>query len=255
VTDFVVVYRTIDPIAGEMLTDILVQHGIAARLIGTRNAAAIGVAPAVLDKRIEVPASQAVEALDVLRSFTDFSDGDSDDDGGGDAAEVGATGGAASDDGSGPPRLSALLAAGSCIAIFGGSHFYARRPWTGLVIACAQLVAIGLLLRAHDWPTTCAGLMMFFGLLAVDVAGGQLAVRAHNRHRTARPVRQLAGGVMGVASLAAVAFTAAPHVPEPRDRSDVAHEDSIYEGGRDTHRFSDRPRLLHEVVPLIPSAR
>src|SRR5262245_21573586 len=66
---FVIVHRSYDPIQAEFLGELLRENHIAARVIGTRSAALIGVGPNAMQLHIEVPASQAGAATDFLEAF------------------------------------------------------------------------------------------------------------------------------------------------------------------------------------------
>lgn len=65
----VTVHRSSDPIQVDMLGALLRANGIAARVLGTRHGAAIGVSQHILELHIEVPQSQAGEATDFLEAF------------------------------------------------------------------------------------------------------------------------------------------------------------------------------------------
>lgn len=64
--EFVVVVRPVDAIEGEMMLQVLRDHDIECRLLGTRNAALIGVGPQATPLRIEVPTTQVKAARALL---------------------------------------------------------------------------------------------------------------------------------------------------------------------------------------------
>ena len=68
---YVIVHRSYDPIQTDMIGELLRENGIAARVLGTRHGAVIGVAQNILQMHIEVPRSQAGQATDFLEAFFD----------------------------------------------------------------------------------------------------------------------------------------------------------------------------------------
>ena len=214
--NYVIVHRTFDPIQADIIGQIMRENGIAARVLGTRHGAVIGVAQNILQQHIEVPASQAGEATDFLEVFlagdgaellrdehgldcTDDEELDSD-----------------ADDRSGgrPGARRPLLAGGSVALLFGGSHFYCQRPWTALVLVAGQVIAVFNIL--HDrWSAVVAGITMFIALLALDFIGGQFAVRAHNRGVRPSAFRQLITGAAFVAAAGSLGAFVGPRVSHP----------------------------------------
>lgn len=197
----VIVYRTSDPIQADMLGALLRENGIAACVLGTRHGAAIGVGQHILELHIDVPHSQAGTATDFLEAFFE-SDGSAllaehagfapepdDEDGDEDRA---------------PLRAAALpgtqpLAAGlAALALLGGSHFYARRPVTALMLAAGQLAAIAFAFVACAAPPV-HGAVVVAALLGLDFLGGQVAVRARRRGVHTSAARQLVTGTVFVA--------------------------------------------------------
>jgi hypothetical protein len=133
----VIVYRTTDPIQADMLGALLRENDIAARVLGTRHGAAIGVSQHILELYIEVPQAQAGPATDFLEAFFD-SDGaallaehagfapEGDDDGGDDREpndEAGEAGEAGDDRPRGPGTwalavgVAALVAGAAMVAV------------------------------------------------------------------------------------------------------------------------------------------
>jgi predicted dehydrogenase len=62
----VTVYKCDDALHGETLASILRDNGVNARLLGTRHAALIGVAPHTVQLRIEVPFSEEEKARELI---------------------------------------------------------------------------------------------------------------------------------------------------------------------------------------------
>lgn len=229
---YVIIHRTHDPFQADLLGDLLRENGIAARVLGTRHGAAIGVGQNILEQHIEVPQSQAGEATDFLESYFE-SDGASllDEQIGLDEEpedEPAARAGGAEP----AVPLRPLFAGAATSLLFGGSHLYARRPWTALVLAAGQVLALANL-RSMQWHTVATGLVMFLIILLTDLCGGQVAVRSYNRaigrdmgpgnvradmaHGVrVSPVRQLALGVVLVALAGTVGALVGPHMPAPK---------------------------------------
>jgi hypothetical protein len=168
---FVIVHRTYDPIQADLLGDLLRDAGVAARVTGTRSGAAIGVGQNILEVSIAVPADQAGEATDFLEAY--FAGQPEEMPGADDAL----------DDEEGSPQdrpLRPLFAAGSAFITFGVGHLYARRPWTAAALAAGQAVAIYFLVAGQRWDDWTIGATMLIGVIAADVVGSMIAVRAYN---------------------------------------------------------------------------
>src|SRR5581483_5183158 len=184
------VFRTKDPVEGELVLGLLTQEGVDARLLGTRNAALIGVAANVFDLKIEVPREDADEAAEIIDAYVK---GERAQPGGDDAGGEEAGGDEAGDDE--PPRRRPLLAAGASLLVPGGGHFYARRIVTGLVIVLGHVGGFAALAQGAYVESTC-GWLIIVGLIAADLAGGQFAVRAWNRGARPSAWRELAAGAL-----------------------------------------------------------
>jgi hypothetical protein len=218
---YVIVHRTYDPIQADIIGQILRENEIAARVLGTRHGAVIGVAQNILQQHIEVPASQAGEATDFLEAFFEgdgaelLADQDFDDDEALEAAEEQV----ARD----PDIRRPLLAGGSVALLFAGSHFYSRRTWTALVIVVGQAIAVYNIM--HDqWSAVVAGVTMFSALLLLDFIGGQFAVRAYNRGARPSPFRQLITGAAFVAAAGTLGAVVGPRVDQPE--ADKQHHEA-----------------------------
>lgn len=145
----------------------------------------IGVGTSLTALRIEVPSSQLKVARELLAEMR--TEGD--------------------DEPLERPR-QAILAFGSCILFFGGSHFYARRPWTAGVLAITQLAA--LLLRG-PWPNGEIKSGSIATILVLDAVMGVRAARAYNRGVRPTPLRQAFVGLLWAVSAATVGVLYALH--------------------------------------------
>lgn len=216
---FVIIHRTYDPIQAEILGEIMRDNGLAARVLGTRNGALVGVAQNIMQLHIEVPAEQAGAATDFLEAYFE-SDGaqllreqgilaDDDED---DEPAV-----ADSDE---PAPLRPLFAAGSVLLMFGGAHWYVRRPATAILLACAQIYALSNVVGSA-WSEVATGLVMFGAVLTLDLVGGQLAVRSRNRGVSSSFARDLLNGTAFAAIAVAVASYVGPRIPVPKTEPDL----------------------------------
>lgn len=216
---YVTVHKTNDPIEAEMLEELLRDSGLDVRLLGTRNAALLGAAQHIMNLRLEVPAEQAEQAKELLKAYTAKGEPTAD-------QEVQASADEEKDWAQHRERLSHVKAAGATIVIFGGSHMYARRPYTSLFIALGQLVAFAGLLFGSYLEHNAATLL-FFGLLLFDLVFGQLAIYAWNRGERAGKGRQALSGLLAVLVLGVLGVLLAPHyVPRP-SREDLRYRSFI----------------------------
>jgi hypothetical protein len=233
--NYVIVCRTYDAIQADMLGDLLRENGIAARVLGTRHGALIGVGQNILQLHIEVPRSQAGEATDFLEAFfqgdgadllreavgTDDADDDDDDDDDDDGDEDDGDEEAAEPDLAAPAddarkALRPLFAAGLALlaSAIGGGHLYGRRFHTACLIAAGNVMALASVISL-EWRAVATGLAMYVTLLAFDLAGSQVAVRAYNRGVRASPLRQLITGALFLAMAGAIGGLVGPRIPEP----------------------------------------
>jgi hypothetical protein len=206
---YVTVHKTNDPIEAEMLEELLRDSGLDARLIGTRNAALLGAAQHIMNLRLEVPADQEELAKELLRAYSTKGEPS------GEQPEVQASAEEEKDWAQHRERLSHLKDGGATIVIFGGSHMYARRPYTTLFIALGQLLAlVGILFGSYLEHN--AATLLFFGLLLFDLLFGQLAISAWNRGERAGKGKQALSGLLAVVVLGTLGVLLAPHyVPRP----------------------------------------
>ncbi len=186
---FITVHRSQDPIAAEIVRDLLVDDGLDARLLG---GTAEGTLNFGAESRIDVRAEHEPRARRIIE------------------AHLGELGPAleSDDERASPPSLRALLAAGVVLCP-GGAHFYTRRPLTGGAILAGQLAMIVTMAAAG--PRAASGAALFAcGLLLYDLVAGQLAVRAWNRGARPAPLRQLAHAALLFMGMGAVAIACAP---------------------------------------------
>jgi hypothetical protein len=202
---FVIVHRTYDPIQADMLGDLLREAGLCARVTGTRSGALIGVAQNILEVHIAVPESQAGSATDFLESYF-AADGEPSSDG--PAAPR-------ADDQAGAAPLRPLLAAGTAFLTFGVGHLYARRPGTAAMLLAGQLVAMAFLFAGDGWREWTFGIAALGAIVACDVAGAIVAVRAHRNGVRRGRVRQVVTGALYVAGALAVAQIVTPRLVDP----------------------------------------
>jgi hypothetical protein len=205
-SSFVVVHRPTDPIEGEILTQVLRDEGIESRLIGTREGNLIGVPQFVLPLRIEVAASQEMAAEAVIRAYgeREVIEGESESDSDDEQQEKDEE--QEEDEDERPDRRSPVLAAGCVMLVFGGSHLYARRPWTSAVIGVTVLSGL-LMARRGVWPDRELGSVVVMALLVLDLVFGVRATKAYNRGERPSVGWQLGDGVF--LSLLATAVAAA----------------------------------------------
>ena len=227
---FVTVHRTFDAIEAEIVRDLLLEDGIAARLLGGAarpQAALFGTATAI-ESRIDVPAEEAERAgRQVAMHLEALSE-----------AQLDGADDESTPDPETPRPLRPLLAAGVVGICPGGAHFYARRPLVGLAILAGQAAALATLLG--NGPGRPAAAIALFALVVVDLVGGQLAVRAWNRGvRPSRP-RQAFAGALVLAGCGAFAAALGPLIERLPGRR------SPYRGAQQQvlRRAVDDPRTL-----------
>jgi hypothetical protein len=221
---YVIVHRSYDPIVIEHLGEMLREAGVAARVLGTRTAALIGVGSSITELHIEVPEIQAAEATEFLESYfaeegaellaaaglLDGDDGDDEDD-----EDEGDDERAGDDD---TRRLRPILAGASVVLTFGVGHVYARRPVTALILAAGQLGVFAILMMTRRWEQALGWYSAFGVIVLYDLVGSQIAVRAHNRGVRRGALAQLISGAAALGLVAAVASFVADRAHEWRPR-------------------------------------
>jgi hypothetical protein len=209
---FVIVHRTYDPIQADLVGDLLRDAGIAARVVGTRSGASIGVGQVIMEVHIAVPQSQAGHATDFLEEYLaatpDFADipdatGDGPDDADDDAAA------------SSEPRIRPMFAAGSAFLTFGIGHLYARRPFTAAALAAGQVVAMYYLFAGRQWDDWTTGMTLFVSILACDIVGATVAAASHRRGIRRGFAWQAGWGALYVGGSMALALAVGPALADP----------------------------------------
>jgi hypothetical protein len=162
---YTTVYRTTDPAIGELVAELFAREGIDARFRRV-SAALIGAGPQIFETRVDVASELEPRARELLA----------------DLEYVGAS--EQDPDPPTPTNLRRPMLAGVAFLVPGGGHFYARRVWTGLVMATA-------IVCTYFAATSCAaqgrtskgelGFGVFVALFLCDAIGGVLACRAENR--------------------------------------------------------------------------
>ena len=197
---FVEVVRLSDPITTQIVVSALLDQGLDARAIGTDNAALLGAGQSIFEQRVEVPEAQAerAEALarELLSSEAELP-GEEDFAPDIDEEEEPASEGTAS---LSPRRRG--IAAGLAFIFPGGSHYYARRPWTGVILTLLFFLGMFSLVGG----TSTSGVVATLGAPLMDMVGGQVAVGAVNRGEKASAAAQLGRGMMMAVLILAVAW-------------------------------------------------
>jgi hypothetical protein len=179
------------------------------------------VAQNILEAHISVPEDQAGQATDFLEAYFTGDGSDLE-------ADLLAAAGAPEEDEedeaeeaeeaepAADAALRPLLAAGAAFVTFGVGHLYARRPWTSATLAVGQGAALYYLLHAGaSWREWAIGFIMLGVVVASDLAGALVAVRAHNRGvRRGANWQVVAGGLM-VAGAMALAHAIGPILADP----------------------------------------
>jgi len=247
---FVIVHRTYDPIQADLLGDLMRDAGLAVRVTGTRSGAAIGVGQNILEVSIAVPADQAGEATDFLEAYFAGEPGETDDAAPEDEEEVA--------DAAERP-LRPLFAAGSAFITFGVGHLYARRPWTAAALAAGQVVAIYFLVAGQRWDDWTVGATMLIGVIAADVVGSMIAVRAHNAGVRRGSAFQAGMGLAYASAAMGFALAIGPTLADPSkgprpDKEQPSQRDPNQSDLRSS--FKDHPPFppLTNQHPANPSA-
>jgi hypothetical protein len=255
---FVIVHRTYDPIQADLLGDLLRDAGVAARVTGTRSGAAIGVGQNILEVSIAVPEAQAGEATDFLEAY--FAGGEE----ATAAAELPEDEDVEEREGEQAMRerpLRPLFAAGSSFITFGVGHLYARRPWTAAALAAGQAVAIYFLVVGQRWDDWTIGATMLVGVIAADLVGSMVAVRAYNVGIRRGAAFQSVVGLAYASAAIGLALAVGPTLADPTQGP--RRDEQAAPSARDPHQqdvrssFKDHPPFppLTNQHPANPSAR
>jgi hypothetical protein len=192
--DFVTVHRTSSALEAEILGDVLVESGLDARVLGARAGAAPLSLAIEREARVDVPAADAGAARRIIAEHLEA------------ARAASSSSPAEEDEPAAEGRLRPILAAGVVGVCPGGAHFYARRPLVGIAIAVGEMVSVVSLATSGDARFA----LVLCALLALDLAGGQLAVRAWNRGVRLTPPGQAFRGALVLAGAACVAIAGGP---------------------------------------------
>lgn len=210
--EFVIVYRSTNPIEAEIVEDVLREEGMTPHLIGTRSAALIGVTDYVLGLRIEVPQHQSEEAValvEALLNSEEFKAGaidepmpqdklllggnDDDDDNDDDLHQ-------AEEENQTTKKRKIALALPWFIPA--GAHFYLGRTVTGVLLCVYMLYGFALLIGAHPQ----VGAIFWLGGFFADLLISQ-ATFPRNRDEDIQPKsKQLLTGVIIGASMIGIAY-------------------------------------------------
>src|SRR5262249_3145761 len=143
------VFRTTDVAEGELMTELLQREGIGARFRRV-SAALIGAGPQIFETRVDVPVETEARARELLADLAYLggaaeTEAEHEADSGADSkreagseVEAGfrADADAEPEPEGAPPVIAKRrpLLAGIAFLVPGGGHFYARRPYAGLVL-------------------------------------------------------------------------------------------------------------------------
>jgi hypothetical protein len=233
---YVIVHRSYDPIVIEHLGEILREAGIAARVLGTRSAALIGVGSTITELHIGVPERQAGDATEFLEAY--FAD---------EGAELLARDGLLDDDDdddeidAGPQPLKPIIAGVAVVLTFGVGHLYARRPVTALLLAAGQLATFAVFTQFSFTGAAIAWGGAYGTIILYDLVGAQVAVRSFNRGVRRSRAYQLVAGAAALALAGTVAFTLGTNAPdwEPRHLLRGGYGDAPVRDRFDYKRYGD----------------
>ncbi|MFT7581558.1 MAG: hypothetical protein ACI9MR_003236 [Myxococcota bacterium] len=250
---FVPVHRTADPVEARFVADVLATEGLEVRLIGTDHAAGIGAAQHIMKLRVEVLRTQEAEAktiLDERLSAPMTLDPDSLPDELREDADETSRSDQLLPNGETPPSPRRVMFAIAAPFVFpGASHFYARRPWTGVLLLTGYVVAAWMLSGPAPWATHMAAFAAIGLLLATDIAGGVFGVLASRKGRPPRrPFQQLIVGVTATLMALGAGFAIGKAIPESMYRP------RPNEPGQQTNPDAFRSQLptgYDQVVPAL----
>jgi len=197
---YTTVYQTTDPAIGELVAELFEREGIDARFHRV-SAALIGAGPQIFETRVDVPTELEARARELLADLEYVGASEQE-------AEPAA-----------PTNLRRPMLAGVAFLVPGGGHFYARRAWTGLVMATAIVCTFFAATGSGARGGTSGGELgfgVFVALFLCDAIGGVLACRAENRDvpRPGQSQQILRGLVLILIALAAgAAFAGAASIP------------------------------------------
>ena len=239
--NYVTVYRSTNQVEAEIVEDVLRQEGFDPHLIGTRSAALIGVADAILNLRIEVPAAcenEARECLEALLNSSEFANAHDDADFEVEDGEVLIAGARADEPHASPPgtRRAAFMFA---LIFPGGSHFYLHRYVTGFVLLATILCGFGMLV----FSVPMAGAVFIVGAICADMLVAQATFPGEGE-----PPRSGSAQFLTGVAIAAVLLGVAVLHGELAYRRATPDSPACQTGG-DTDTDSDTSIPLLPVVP------
>jgi hypothetical protein len=199
--DHVVAFRSSSLPEAEMVLELLRGEGLAARLIRPQGILA-GAALNLYETRIEVPASSAAHAAELLADLEVLGSSEEMDRGHDVADEP-------------RPRLP-IIAAGIGLLFPGGSHLYARRPWTTLVVALGFVIALALRAAAADPVMAQFSFVMMLAVVASDLTGGLWALGSTNGDQKTSRSSQIGRGLILVGTAIALAAGVTAVLDAPR---------------------------------------
>lgn len=233
---YIAIHRTTDAAQGELLAEMLRREGIAARFHRV-SSALIGLPTSMIEMTVDVPVESeprarqliadleytgAAESLDrsegvepepvaVERAHVEGGlDGENEDDDD--------QNGAAAQNASRGPGLSnrrPIFAAAFAVFLPGGAHLYARRAWTGLVLASGAVACLGIAVAAESAAALEVAFAVLVAIVACDAIGGVRGARAEDRGDHASRGGQIAGGLklLCIAIVLGVGVRVAASVP------------------------------------------
>ena len=139
------------------------------------------------------------------------------------------------------------------------NHLYARRPWTAAALAAGQVVAIYFLVAGQRWDDWTVGATMLIGVIAADVVGSMIAVRAHNAGVRRGSAFQAGMGLAYASAAMGFALAIGPTLADPSkgprpDKEQPSQRDPNQSDLRSS--FKDHPPFppLTNQHPANPSA-
>lgn len=233
---FVTVARTHDPVRAEVIRDILAQEDIPATIAGAHHNALLGAAGAFIEILVQVPATAADRAAEIIGAMGDEEQVLVDDSA--EARELGRVpheelaGSAGASPGEGPyrraprrrepdrPRLKRVASFLSLVVTFGTGHFYARETASGCVLLVAE---VGVFVAGVAHPPFMWALPLLMG---IDLFGSLRAVERFNARAPLSSGAQLARtAALSAAALATAVWLVPPVLEALRPEPEIVEPD------------------------------